>query len=196
MPLTDSPVAVALASTSRYRRALLERLLSDFRCLDPAVDETPLAGELPAARAIRLARLKAEAGARMAAGCIVIGSDQVASLDQEILRKPGSHARAVAQLEACNGRHVDFYTAVCVLHAGQASEHLDHTQVVFRDSDAQLRHDYLLQEQPYDCAGSFKSEGLGVILMERIDNQDPTALQGLPLIWLARCLRNLGAALL
>jgi len=184
---------VILASTSRYRRELLGRLLSDFRCRAPEVDETPIPGEAPAERARRLALLKAEACAEP--GQVVIGSDQVASLDGRILRKPGGFEAALAQLQACSGRSVQFHTAVSVIGPGGGDSHLDLTQVNFRSLDTARLAAYLRREQPYDCAGSFKSEGLGVMLMDSIETRDPTALQGLPLIWLAGCLQRMGIGL-
>lgn len=186
---------VVLASTSPYRRALLTRLLTEFTCQAPGVTEQRLPREAPPSLAVRLARLKAEQIARP--GRIVIGGDQVAALGDRILAKPGSFEPALAQLEACSGRHVVFYTAVCVLGPAPEDRHeyLDETTVHFRSlSQAEIRR-YLEREQPFDCAGSFKAEGLGVALFERIENQDPTAIQGLPLIWLAGCLRRLGVAL-
>ena len=189
------PAGVMLASTSRYRRALLERLLPSFEIMAPDVDESLIPDEAPAARAARLALLKAEAGARHAPDRVVIGSDQVASLNGRILRKPGNHERAMQQLAACAGKTVDFHTAVCVIAPGQREQHTDHTRVVFRDSSETQREAYLRREQPYDCAGSFKSEALGIVLMSRIENEDPTALQGLPLIWLADCLQRVGATI-
>ncbi len=195
--MTDKAQAspVVLASSSRYRQALLSRLLGTFECISPAVDESPQPGEAAADRARRLAALKAVAGAKARPRAIVIGSDQVAALGGEILRKPKSQAVAEAQLEACNGRQVVFHTAVSLITGDDHYHHLDSTWVRFRQTSAQVRQDYLHHEQPYDCAGSFKSEGLGVVLLEEIDSRDPTALQGLPLIWLADRLRSLGILL-
>jgi len=181
-----------LASTSRYRRALLDRLGLAFRTIAPEVDEAALPGEAPEALAARLAAAKAAAvGERDA---IVIGSDQVASLAGEVLRKPGTHERALAQLSLCQGRTVSFHTAVCVRRVadGRRWECLDHTRVVFaRHSDAALDA-YLHREQPYDCAGGFKAEGLGIALFECIRSEDPTALIGLPLIRLSALLTAAG----
>lgn len=193
--MSQDKLPVVLASTSRYRRALLARLLTDFSCRSPAVDETPQPRESPRALAERLASLKAQSAAGESA--IVIGSDQVAAVGDRVLSKPGSLEPAIAQLTACSGRSVIFYTAVCVIGPGAEAPrtHVDLTTVVFRSLSATEIRRYLEREQPFDCAGSFKAEGLGVALMERIDNQDPTALQGLPLIWLADCLRALGVAL-
>jgi len=192
----SKPAGVVLASTSRYRRALLERVLPVFEARAPEVDEALLPDERPAERAARLAVLKAESGASVATDKVVIGSDQVASLSGRVLRKPGSHDRAVRQLADCSGRTVDFHTAVCVIAPNRREQHTDHTRVVFRQTSDALREAYLRYEKPYDCAGSFKSEGLGIILMYRIDNEDPTALQGLPLIWLTDCLQRFGIEIL
>ncbi len=186
---------LVLASTSPYRRQLLSRLTGEFECISPPVDESPRPREAASDRAIRLAGLKAAAGAEERPQAIVVGSDQVAALGDKLLRKPKSQAAAEVQLEACNGQQVDFYTAISVITADDHYRHLDLTRVKFRRTSAQVRTDYLLQEEPYDCAGSFKSEGLGVVLLEEIDSQDPTALQGLPLIWLANQLRALGVLL-
>ena len=188
--------ALILASTSRYRRELLERLRLPFECVAPGVDETPLSGEPPAAQAVRLARLKAEAVARRYPDAIVIGSDQVAELAGRTLGKPGERAAAHAQLRACSGQEVLFHTAVQVLGGPPRSQSLlDRTTVRFRA----LRDDeiarYLEAEQPYDCAGSFKVEGLGACLFDAVRNDDPTALIGLPLVQLSASLRACGYAL-
>jgi septum formation protein len=184
-----------LASTSVYRRALLGRLLTDFSCRAPGIDEQPQPGEPPRALAERLAWLKATAVAGRAE--IVIGSDQVAALGKRKLSKPGGFEPAMAQLESCSGHRVHFYTAVCVIGPGGTDVRtcVDTTTVHFRVLTRAEICRYLEREEPYDCAGSFKAEGLGVVLMERIDNQDPTAIQGLPLIWLAGCLRSMGLPL-
>jgi septum formation protein len=182
-----------LASTSRYRRELLERLRVPFSIARPDADESDRAGETPAALAARLADAKARSVAADSQS-IVIGSDQVASLDGERLRKPGSAAVALRQLRAAQGKVVLFHTAVTVVDraAGRAWSHVDATEVHFaRLSEAALAR-YVELEQPYDCAGSFKSEGLGIVLFERITTADPTALIGLPLIWLAHTLRQIG----
>jgi len=182
-----------LASTSRYRRELLSRLGLPFEVQSPGVPENPLAGEAPAAMAAHLALAKARSVATP--GSLVIGSDQVASLDGELLRKPGTADVAVAQLLACQGRTVLFHTAAAVVatDSGVTAEHVDVTEVRFRRLDAATLAEYVRREQPLDCAGSFKSEGLGVALFEQISSRDPTALIGLPLIWLAGALRELGA---
>lgn len=193
---TESYVARAmprliLASTSRYRRELLSRLGLPFEVQSPGVPEDARAGEAPAAMAARLALAKARSISTP--GAIVIGSDQVASLDGELLRKPGVPDVAVAQLLACQGRTVLFHTAVAVIatDSGAAAEHVDVTEVRFRRLDAAALTEYVRREQPLDCAGAFKSEGLGVALFEQISSNDPTALIGLPLIWLAGALRQL-----
>jgi len=181
-----------LASTSRYRRELLARLGLPFEVQAPAVPEVALPDEAPAAMARRLALAKARSiGTR---GALVIGSDQVASLEGQLLRKPGAPDVAVAQLLACQGRTVLFHTAaaVVVTDSGTTAEHVDVTEVRFRRLDAAAIEEYVRREQPLDCAGSFKSEGLGVALFEQISSLDPTALIGLPLIWLAHTLRTLG----
>ncbi len=189
---------VILASQSPYRRELLGRLIEAFGSLAPNVLETPLPGEPPMQLAQRLAGLKASAGAVNAAGKVVIGSDQVAALGSQILGKPGTVERAVSQLLQCSGQIVDFYTAVCVLGPGDSDrlEHLDTTRVHFRKLTKATARRYIEADQPLDCAGSFKAERRGVILLERIDSCDPTAIQGLPLIWLADALRQRGVLII
>jgi septum formation protein len=183
-----------LASTSAYRRNLLERLRTPFVTERPDVDESARAGESPVSLAIRLAEAKARVVAARRPTDWVIGSDQVADLDGHTLGKPGGFARAVEQLSACSGRVVTFHTAVCLRH--EASDRMrqfaDITRVRFRMLDATEIERYLQAEQPWDCAGSFQSEGLGIALFEAIETQDPTALVGLPLIALARALREVG----
>jgi septum formation protein len=190
---------LVLASTSRYRRELLARLAPAFRAIAPAVDETPRPGEAPAALALRLAEAKARAVAAQCPGALVVGSDQVAELDGRALGKPGTPEAAKAQLAASSGRGVRFHTAVCLVDARRepwaCARELDATDVVFRTLDAGEIERYVAAERPLDCAGSFKAEGLGISLFERIDSRDPTALIGLPLIALARLLRAAGAAL-
>jgi septum formation protein len=187
-----------LGSTSAYRRELLERLRIPFTIESPHVDETPHPGERPADLAVRLALAKAQAVAARFPDQVVIGSDQVADLDGQPLGKPGTHERAVAQLRQMRGKTVIFQTAVAVVcqQSGFCQQSLAPVKVVFRDlTDAEIEN-YLLAEQPYDCAGSAKSEGLGIALLERIDNDDPTALIGLPLIRTAALLRAAGLDLL
>lgn len=184
---------IILASTSRYRRDLLARLRLPFTTRAPDAVEDAIAGEAPAAMAARLALAKARSIA--APNALVIGSDQVASLDGRLLRKPGSAEVAVAQLRACQGKTVLFHTAVAVVatSSGATLQHTDCTEVLFRRLDDLALERYVTLETPLDCAGSFKSEGLGVALFERISSQDPTALIGLPLIFVADALRKLGA---
>ena len=186
--------ALIQASTSRYRRELMMRLRLPFSVEAPGVDETPQAGETPAALAQRLALAKARAVATRHPHAIVIGSDQVADLDGLALGKPGSHERAVEQLRLMRGRRVVFQTAVAVVrhdldHDGQD---LAAVAVTFRDlDDAEIEH-YLHLETPYDCAGSARSESLGIALLSAIESDDPTALVGLPLIRTCRLLREAG----
>jgi len=186
------PRRLILASTSRYRRELLSRLGLPFEAEAPDAPELAIEGEPPVAMAARLALAKARS--IDAPDAIVIGSDQVASLDGWLLRKPGDHATALRQLQACQGRTVVFDTAVAVVDTGTGAtlEHVDRTEVRFASLETAALDRYVQREQPLDSAGSFKSEGLGIALFERIDSSDPTALIGLPLIWLARALRELG----
>ncbi len=187
-----------LASTSTYRRMLLERLGLSFSTARPETDETPLAGESPQALAERLAQAKAEAVlAQAEPGTWVIGSDQVAELDGQPLGKPGQHAAAVAQLESMSGREVRFLTALCLAGPdGRRLQAIDITTVRFRTIGVDEIERYVTREQPLDCAGSFKSEGLGIALFDEIENRDPTALIGLPLIATARLLREAGFVVL
>ncbi|MDO9091965.1 MAG: Maf family nucleotide pyrophosphatase [Rubrivivax sp.] len=188
------PAPLILASTSRYRRELLQRLHLPFEAVAPQVDETPLPGERPAALAQRLALAKAQAVAALRPGAIVIGSDQVADLDGQPIGKPGSHERAVEQLQRMRGHRVVFQTAVSVVRADRhfAQTLLAPVTVSFRNlSDAEIEH-YLRTEEPYDCAGSAKCETLGIALLDAIDSDDPTALIGLPLIRTCRLLRAAG----
>ena len=187
-----------LGSTSPYRRELLARLRIPFEVAAPEVDETAYPGETPKQLACRLAMAKARAVAARFPSHVVIGSDQVADLDGLALGKPGDHARAVLQLQQMRGQTVVFQTAVAVVcrESGFAQMDLAQVQVKFRElSDAQIEA-YLLAEMPYDCAGSAKSEGLGIALLERIDNDDPSALVGLPLIRTCRMLEAAGVRVL
>ncbi|NHZ88920.1 septum formation protein Maf [Massilia sp. CCM 8733] len=191
---TSSAPRLILASSSAYRRELLERLRLPFDVLAPAIDETPQDGELPEATALRLARAKAEAVAARAPGSVVIGSDQVATLDGAQIGKPGSHANALRQLQTMRGRRVVFHTALCLWDGRTGTAQVENVQtfVTVRDlPDAELDA-YLRIEQPYDCAGSAKNEALGIAILERIDSSDPTALTGLPLIALTGMLRRAG----
>jgi septum formation protein len=190
-----SQLRLILASTSRYRRELLERLRIPFDVVPPQVDETPLAAEPPSALSERLALAKAQAVARLHPQAVVIGSDQVADLDGVPIGKPGDHGRAVQQLKAMRGRKVVFHTALAVVrpstgYVGTARVPVD---VHFRAdlSDGQIEA-YLRAEQPYDCAGSAKAEGLGIALLDAIRSDDPTALIGLPLIRTCALLRAAG----
>ncbi|OYT89690.1 MAG: septum formation inhibitor Maf [Burkholderiales bacterium PBB6] len=190
----SSRPTLILGSTSRYRRELLERLRLPFITVSPQVDETPLPGEAPAALACRLALAKAQAVAEQHPGAIVIGSDQVADVDGEPIGKPGTHERAVAQLQRMSGRTITFQTAVAVVRADTrfAQTLLAPVHVRFRTlSDAEIEF-YLRTEEPYDCAGSAKCETLGITLLDAIDSDDPTALIGLPLIRTSQLLRAAG----
>lgn len=193
-----TPRKLVLGSTSPYRRELLERLRIPFEVAAPDVDETPQPSETPKQLACRLAMAKARAVAAQFPDRVVIGSDQVADLEGLPLGKPGNHARAVAQLQQMRGKTVIFQTAVAVVcfETGFAQMDLAQVKVKFRAlSDPEIES-YLLAETPYDCAGSAKSEGLGIALLESIDNDDPTALVGLPLIRTCRMLQAAGVKLL
>jgi septum formation protein len=185
---------LVLASTSRYRRELLERLRMPFDTLSPAVDEAPQADESCATTALRLALAKARAGAEARPDAVVIGSDQVAELDGVAIGKPGSHERAVSQLRAMSGRTVVFHTAVAVVRRDRAYERalLAPVRVAFRALDDSNIEHYLRAELPYDCAGSAKAEALGIALVDAIESDDPTALVGLPLIRTCTLLREAG----
>lgn len=186
---------LVLASTSPYRRELLARLRLPFEAVRPEADETPGPGEPPAALARRLAADKARSVARRAGDAWVLGSDQVAELDGAPLGKPGGPGPARAQLAAMSGREVLFHTALCLAQGdGRLLESQDTTRVRFRTLDAGEIERYLAAEQPWDCAGSFKSEGLGIALFEAIETRDPTALVGLSLIDTACLLRDAGFA--
>lgn len=197
--MTDTlPRPLILASTSIYRRHLLERLRLPFSVIASDVDELALTNEAPEPLARRLALAKAKTVAAQHPDCVVIGSDQVADLNGEALGKPGNHARAVAQLQRMRGQTVIFQTAVAVVcqASGFAQTELAQVKVQFRDlTDDQIER-YLLAETPYDCAGSAKSEGLGIALLARIDNDDPTALVGLPLIRTCQLLEAAGLRVL
>lgn len=197
MQLSDQRNLI-LGSTSVYRRELLARLRVPFTVESPHVDETPLPQETPADLAQRLALAKARAVSARHPNAVVIGSDQVADLDGLALGKPGNHARATQQLATMSGRVVVFQTAIAVVCAdsGFCQEALAAVRVHFRHLDASEIENYLRAEQPYDCAGSAKSEGLGIALLDRIESDDPTALVGLPLIRTASLLRAAGIALL
>ena len=187
-----------LGSTSKYRRELLQRLRVPFDVVSPEVDETPHPNEAPRDLAMRLALAKAQAVAAQHPNAVVIGSDQVADLNGEPLGKPGTHERAVLQLQKMRGQTVVFQTAVSVVcqASGFAHTELAQIKVRFRDLTNAEIEAYLRAEEPYDCAGSAKSEGLGIALLDAIDNDDPTALIGLPMIRTARLLRAAGIDLL
>jgi septum formation protein len=183
-----------LASTSRYRRELLQRLRLPFEVVSPGVDEAPLAGEAPAALAFRLALAKAHAVAARATDAVVIGSDQVAELEGQAIGKPGTHERALEQLRLMSGQRVVFHTAVAVVRRERGFERalLAPVAVRFRSLRSEEIERYLQLDTPYDCAGSAKSEALGVALLDSIDSDDPTALIGLPLIRTCALLREVG----
>ena len=186
--------ALVLASSSAYRRALLERLGLPFTVAAPHVDESPLAGETPAATALRLSEWKARAVAVDSHGALVIGSDQVASLEGRPVGKPGHHDAALAQLRAMRGRAVEFHTALCLLDTRSGTMQIENvpTRVEFRDFSDEQAERYLEIDRPYDCAGSAKVEALGIALLARVESADPTALIGLPLIALVRMLERAG----
>jgi septum formation protein len=191
--MSDLRPPLILASTSRYRRELLERLRLPFTAESPAVDESALQGEAPAALAERLAEGKARAvAARHRAHAVVIGSDQVAACAGRRLGKPGTPEKACEQLAAASGQVVVFHTAVAIVHDGTAQHHRDETRVRFRTLSRAEIERYVELESPLDCAGSFKSEGLGIALFEAIESKDPTALVGLPLVWVAAALARAG----
>ncbi|MFZ9709320.1 MAG: Maf family protein [Steroidobacteraceae bacterium] len=180
-----------LASSSPYRRQLLERLQLPLRCQSPAVDESARAGEAPAELAARLALAKARSIAEREPQALIIGSDQVCALDEQCLGKPGSPQAQIAMLERLSGREVCFYTAVSIvgLEARLEASHLDITRLQFRALSRRDIDSYVAAEPAYDCAGGFKCEGLGIGLLERWQSEDPTALIGLPMIFVARTLR-------
>jgi septum formation protein len=195
-PVTAPTRRIVLASTSRYRRELLQRLGVPFETARPEVDETPLPGESPRALVERLSVAKAGAVAANSGNAWVIGSDQAAELDGATLGKPGSRENARRQLASMSGRTVAFHTGVCLVVPGQAPRlAVDTTRVRVRALAPEEIDRYLDAEAPFDCAGSFKAEGLGIALFEAIESQDPTALVGLPLIATARLLREAGLRL-
>lgn len=193
MSQTSRPTLI-LGSSSRYRRELLERLRMPFEVAIPDIDETPQAGESPEDTALRLSHAKASAIAERHPGTLVIGSDQVATLDGKQIGKPGSHEKALAQLQLMRGRIVTFHSALCLLDGrnGEAQLADIQTRVTFRDLSDQELDAYLRIERPYDVAGSAKSEGLGIALLSHMESDDPTALVGLPLIALTSMLRQAG----
>jgi septum formation protein len=186
-----------LASSSTFRQALLRRLELPFEVAIPDIDETPRPGEPPADTATRLAREKAAAVTPLHPQALIIGSDQVAVCDGHALGKPGSHENAVSQLRMMRGKSVAFHTALCLLNAktGNAQAAMAVNIVVFRDYSDQEIERYLRREQPYNCAGSAKSEGLGIVLIASLEGKDPNALVGLPMIELVTMLKNEGIAI-
>jgi septum formation protein len=191
MNLPNNPPLI-LASTSVYRRELLQRLRIPFEVISPNVDETPLTGESTLDLALRLANAKAAAVAKEHPHAWVIGSDQVADLCGAAIGKPGNFERALAQLQLMRGQTVTFYTALCLMKSDIQTTLNVPTEVTFRKLPDDVLESYLLAEEPYDCAGSAKSEGLGISLLESIKSDDPTALIGLPLIALTGLLRDAG----
>lgn len=192
------PTQLLLASTSPYRRELLVRLGLPFETANPHTDEAPLPGETPENTALRLSEAKARAVAAAFPDALIIGSDQVAIMDGHVFGKPGNHERAVEQLRQLRGRTVNFFTGLCLLNArtGRAQARGVPTLVTFRDlSDSEIEN-YLRREQPYNCAGAAKSEGLGITLLKSMQGDDPNALVGLPLIALCDMLRAEGVAIL
>lgn len=185
---------VVLATTSPYRKAILEKLGIEFTCAAPDIDETPAAGEIPEQLVARLAEQKAQAVAGQFPDALIIGSDQVAVVDGIILGKPGDHDNAVKQLRRASGKRVSFLTGLCLYNSLSKRSQLDVVpfNVVFRQLTDKQIENYLRKEQPYNCAGSFKSEGLGIALFERLEGDDPNTLMGLPLIRLIRMLENEG----
>ena len=190
--LTTAPIV--LASSSSYRRNLLNRLLDNIVTVPPNIDESNDGTELPKQFTIRLARQKAEVVSIIHYDSLIIGADQIAVLDDQIIGKPGNHQSAIEQLLAASGKSLQFLTTVCVIEPTSRirHEHIDRTTVIFHPFDLQLAEDYLKHDEPYDCAGSFKIEGAGFVLFESVQTHDPTALIGLPMIWLAKTLRKLG----
>lgn len=186
--------SLILASTSPYRKSLLEKLGLPFQCVAPEVDESPLPGESAEALVTRLAHAKASAVARQHGQGLIIGSDQVCVCDGRILGKPGTVANAVAQLMAAQGKSVTFYTGLCVLNAanGRAEQLVEPFTVHFRSLDEAAIRRYVEAERPLDCAGSFKYEGMGIVLFKALEGRDPNALIGLPLIGLVELLGHHG----
>jgi septum formation protein len=190
--MSNSEKKLILASTSVYRRELLERLRIPFEIISPKVDETPLPGEGTLNLALRLAKAKAAIVSKDHPNAWVIGSDQVADLCGVALSKPGNFERAMAQLQLMRGATVTFHTALCLMHGETETTLSIPTEVTFRKLSDEILEAYLHAEEPYDCAGSAKSEGLGISLLETIESDDPTALIGLPLIALSGLLRDAG----
>lgn len=185
---------IILASSSSYRRGLLDRFLDEYETLAPDVDESDDGALDPESLAASLARQKAEAVSSTHRDALIIGADQLAVLDKQVVGKPGDYAKAVEQLLSASGKTMTFLTAICLLDpdSRRRYEHIDKTVVQFRNFDLRLAESYLRHDKPYDCAGSFKIEGAGFVLFESVKTDDPTALIGLPMIWLASCLLELG----
>lgn len=200
MTLITGMPRLILASSSKYRQELLSRLRLPFEVCAPNIDETPYKQETPEETALRLSAEKAKAVASQMPGSLVIGSDQIATLDGEQIGKPGTHAAALEQLQKMRGRKVVFHTALCLWDARPANmakaAQIENVQtfVTFRNLSDHEFDAYLRIEQPYDCAGSAKNEGLGITLIEKIESTDPTALTGLPLITLSTMLRRAGVS--
>jgi septum formation protein len=189
-----SAPTIVLASASPYRRGLLDRFLDDYQAVSPDIDESNPDDLSPKKLARHLARKKAETVLPTARNSLIIGADQLAVLDGQVLGKPGDHQKAIEQLLAANGQTVTFRTAVCILDpVGKTRyEHVDKTTVRFRQFDRRLAEAYLRHDEPYDCAGSFKIEGAGFVLFDSVKTDDPTALIGLPMIWVSDVLLELG----
>lgn len=189
---------IILASSSPYRQQLLKKLQIDFTAKSPEIDESPYAGESGIAQAKRLAKQKAFALSNQFRSHLIIGSDQVAMYEQKQLPKPGNKDSSICQLQTISGNTVDFYTSVCVLNSQtqEFSEDIDHCSVTFRKLSLAEIEKYVALDKPYNCAGSFKSEGLGIALIETISGEDPNALVGLPLIKLITLLRNFDVKIL
>lgn len=197
MNTTSLPEKLILASSSKYRKILLEKLGISFQCISPQVDETRNSGESPGALVKRLAIQKAAVVAENHPKSLVIGSDQLAVFRAQIIGKPGSHEKAVEQLTHFSGQTIDFLTAVSVqcVQSGYSEHHTDLTRVFFRHLKPDEIERYLQKEKPYDCAGAFKAESLGIVLFEKISSDDPTALTGLPMIHASNMLRQAGLQL-
>jgi septum formation protein len=189
-----SAPSIVLASASEYRRGLLDRFLDDYQTMSPDIDESNPGDLSPKKLARYLARKKAEAVLPTARTSLIIGADQLAAINGDVLGKPGDHQKAVEQLMAASGQTVTFRTAVCILDpVGKTRyEHVDKTTVRFRQFDRRLAEVYLRHDEPYDCAGSFKIEGAGFVLFDSVKTDDPTALIGLPMIWVSDVLLELG----
>ncbi len=198
MKSSSNTTKIILASSSPFRKALLQRLQLDFEAISPNIDEMAQNGELPEELVARLSLMKAREVAKDHPDALIIGSDQVAVLDGSIIGKPGNHEKATRQLLAASGKRVSFLTGLCLFDSRNGSQQtlVVPFDVEFRQLSSEMIEAYLQREQPYNCAGSFKSEGLGITLFERLDGDDPSALIGLPLIQLTRMLEKAGASIL